>query len=538
MAATLFIIGMAAYYMWRMFAITPQHEELVSYCLFIEKGPLYSAMNWPSANNHVGYSVLASILNLFGNSYVGLRGVSYICAVLNLVIVYHICKKYFTHAMPFAAVVLYASMQVVNEYSVQGRGYTLGTFCFLMTALLLTDVCRAVEDKNYQYVLIVIFMVYGMYTIPISFYWAIPTAFTAVIFLFINGFRSRRVYASDVENIYLRKLNAVLTSVFFCAIITFLLYTVLWLTIGSKELISDSSSLFYGETDFTVLLRNPMLAMRRGMNYMKSQREFSLDSVNLFKDQFFLWIKELLNYMIPGLWLILLGFIVSGLCIMVAECLRHFEYSRTVLNLLVIINLLYIFLILIVTHNLPPLKGFGYGSFLMTICVCSTIEKILNVLIRVYNSKISKKDSDYHNENERVIKNGHWYDGLVVYTPVILIMVLFFARMMNKDFYAQIGIRENDIFNTMYIADISRKSNPCVLDEDQLYLLKFGFDIDCNKKDVTGADIVILDRNMTVPGYRGEYSPRWFQTFETIDWDYLDTMHIKYENESIILYTK
>ena len=34
MAATLFVIGMAAYYLWRMFVITPQHEELESFFLF------------------------------------------------------------------------------------------------------------------------------------------------------------------------------------------------------------------------------------------------------------------------------------------------------------------------------------------------------------------------------------------------------------------------------------------------------------------------------------------------------------------------
>ena len=64
MAATLFVIGMAAYYLWRMFAITPQYDELYTYYSFISRGPLYAAIHWPLPNNHVGYSVLSAFLSV------------------------------------------------------------------------------------------------------------------------------------------------------------------------------------------------------------------------------------------------------------------------------------------------------------------------------------------------------------------------------------------------------------------------------------------------------------------------------------------
>lgn len=105
-------------------------------------------MNWPSPNNHIGYSVLSAFLNYFGNNYIGLRGVSFICAISNLILVYRICKKYFTHAMPFGATVLYASMQVVSDYAVQGRGYTLATFCFLLAFYCITEICKLGETKK------------------------------------------------------------------------------------------------------------------------------------------------------------------------------------------------------------------------------------------------------------------------------------------------------------------------------------------------------------------------------------------------------
>ncbi len=279
------------------------------------------------------------------------------------------------------------------------------------------------------------------------------------------------------------------------------------------------------------------------MSFMYMQRLQDYGRVDLFKEQFLSWIVDLLNYMLPGFWVVLLIFLVSGVAIMIAECIRHFEYSRTVVNLMAIINIFFVVLVLIATHNLPSLRGFGYGSFFMTLCVISCFEKLINVTIRFYNRAISGKGlfvkhSEKHNETENVTRTGKWYDGLGVYTPVVIIMLLFISRLFGSTFNSQVGIRENDIFNTMYIANISAKKAPCVLDEDQEYLLKFGFDLECDKRDVTGADVVILDRNMMEEGYSGQYLSRFYQTYETIDWEYLSTMHIQYENDSIILYTK
>ena len=107
-AMALLVIGMGAYYLWRMFAITPQYDELYTYYTFISKGPFYAAIHWPLPNNHVGYSVLSGFIDYFGNSYFGLRGVSFVCAISNLILVYRICKRFFSHGLPFAAALLYS----------------------------------------------------------------------------------------------------------------------------------------------------------------------------------------------------------------------------------------------------------------------------------------------------------------------------------------------------------------------------------------------------------------------------------------------
>ena len=99
---------MAVYYGIRMFALTPWYDELYTYYYFISKGPVYAAIHWPLPNNHVGYSVLSGFLNLFGNSVIGLRGMSYLAALLNQVLLYRIGRKCFSYGWSLVCVLLYS----------------------------------------------------------------------------------------------------------------------------------------------------------------------------------------------------------------------------------------------------------------------------------------------------------------------------------------------------------------------------------------------------------------------------------------------
>lgn len=541
MATTLFIIGMSAYYLWRMFAITPNYNELYSYVNYISNGPLHAALNWGVPENHVGYSLVASLLYYLGNSYIALRGVSFLCAIANLILVYRICARYYAHGLPFAALVLYASMQVVNEYSVQGRGYTLATFCFLGAVYVVGVICRSGEDFSLRYGSFALFCIIGIYTIPGSINWVVPTSMTVMIFLFINGFRSRAVYASDAENIYLKKLNRFLGALFGIIVVSGFLYSALWLSIGSGIMNQDSSSQLFGAEKSLILVRSPVQALGKGVTYMASNDSYKEVASDMFKSEFGGWIKDLFDYMLPGLWWLVAAFVVIGIIIMIAECFRHFEYSRTSLNLLVIINIFYIVAVLISTHNLPKLKGFGYGSFIAILCFCSCMEKLINAFIRYYN-RIKNTDpaekSYIHNENEKISTPRHWYSGLSIYIPTLLVFILFIFRVFDPKFSEQLGARENEIFNTMYIADMAGRKNPAVLDCDQYYLLKFGWNYDCQKNDVTDSDCIILDRKLMNPGYDGEDAWKFYQSHEQINWEYLDSMHIEYENDEFVLYTK
>ena len=87
-----FLNAMAIYYGWRMFALTLWYHELYTYYYFISRGPVYAAIHWPLPNNHVGYSVLSGFLNLFGNSAISLRGISWISSLVSIGILFAIGK--------------------------------------------------------------------------------------------------------------------------------------------------------------------------------------------------------------------------------------------------------------------------------------------------------------------------------------------------------------------------------------------------------------------------------------------------------------
>ena len=120
----------------------------------------------------------------------------------------------------------------------------------------------------------------------------------------------------------------------------------------------------------------------------------------------------------------------------------------------------------------------------------------------------------------------------------VIISILFIFRFFDPGFSCQIAERENNVFNTLYVADVTKRQSIAVLDCDQQFLLKFGWNIDCDKTDVDGADCVLLDKNMFDPKYSGNDFWKFYQTYKTIDWDYLSTMRVIYENDKFILYIK
>ncbi|MCR5402497.1 MAG: glycosyltransferase family 39 protein [Butyrivibrio sp.] len=543
MAATLFIIGMSIYYLWRMVAITPQYDELYTYYTFISRGPAYAAIHWPLPNNHVGYSVLSAFLDHTGNSYIGLRGVSLVCAISNIILIYRICKRYFSHFLSFGAMLLYSAMQIVVEYSVQGRGYTLATNCFLLAIYIAGYICNVDETEVIYYRFLALSFVLGLYTVPSSIYWVIPISFAIGLYLLINAARSKSVHEKFSDSVYFRKFVLFFYHGVMAAILTTMLYGIIWLAIGSNLLVKTAGSVYFGLSHGAVLVRDPIACVLTGMKYMLDQPYIQSLPADEFNAQCLDWAMSLFNYMLPGMSWCIVAALVLGFAVAMYESVAHFAYSRTVLNLIVICNLLITAMMLVMQHKLPYLRVFSYEAFIVTLCICICLQRMINMAIRSYNirgarAKGNRDVKPEHKETENVIRGQKWYMSWGAYVPVTLILLLFILRASSYDFSMQLGTRENSLFNTLYIAHVESRSNMAALDCDQQYLLKFGWDIDCVKTDVSDADCVILDRNMLTPNYSGPEFWKFYQTYESIDWDYIDKMRCVYENEDFILYTK
>ncbi len=178
----IFLLVMAVYSLWRMFAIEPWFDETYTYRKFIDRGVWYCMTHWPLPTNHVFYCVLSAILNLCGNGYIGLRGVSYLASLLNLVLLFRLLKKLFSEETALVGCICYAGFWNVMDLSVQGRGYTLSnTFLLLCLICVIQIFEREIalpgekirKEKTY-FLGYAISMFLALYTVPTNLYWILP----------------------------------------------------------------------------------------------------------------------------------------------------------------------------------------------------------------------------------------------------------------------------------------------------------------------------------------------------------------------------
>ncbi|MBQ6407679.1 MAG: glycosyltransferase family 39 protein [Butyrivibrio sp.] len=251
--AVIFVMFMAVIYLHMMFTNGPWYDELYTYYYFISRGPVYAAIHWPVPNNHVGYSVLSAFFDFFGNPYVGLRGVSLIASVANLILLYKLCIKALDKYLSLFVTALYAGAYLVFRLSVQGRGYSLATTCFLLATLACMEICTGNPLKRY-YLLFAASLCYGLYIVPSSIYWVMPVCIAGGLYLLF-------------EKEYVKLLKLFLSGVC-AAIVTFFLYAIIWLAIGANLLCKEEGSAFFGMGQVSVILKAPFTAMVKGIEYM------------------------------------------------------------------------------------------------------------------------------------------------------------------------------------------------------------------------------------------------------------------------------
>lgn len=296
----LLFITMAVYYGDRMFSLMPWYDELYTYYYFISRGPVYAAIHWPLPNNHVGYSTLSACLGIFGSAPIALRGVSYLCSLGSLLLLYRISRKCFAKGIALLPVFVFAGLYMVNQLAVQGRGYALVTFCYLTALLALFHIVVEKKNNRRNYIFFSISLVAALWAIPSSLYVVMPVCL-------IGGFTL--LLAKEYGRLF-RLIAASLAS----AAGTAGLYGLLWLAIGSNLLSKTPDGPFYRAGHVDIILHAPFRALTEGISYMLATPYIQSMTRQEFSRQALHWLKTLFGTQLAPCF----GLVGGGMCILLA----------------------------------------------------------------------------------------------------------------------------------------------------------------------------------------------------------------------------
>lgn len=522
--ALLFLV-MAVYYGYRMFALTPWYDELYTYYYFISRGPVYAAVHWPLPNNHVGYSVLSSFLDYFGNSYIGLRGVSYLCALSNIGLLFYAGRRFFSRGLSLTAVIIYISMNLVNQMAVQGRGYTLGVTCYLTAFICLSCLCREGKDKKRYYIIYAFSLVLGLYTLTSDVYWVLPVCFTGGIYLLYRGIAEAKGKKEKlIQSASIRKLIKLIAASLAAAAVTVGLYTVIWLAIGSNLLVKEQNGSYFGMGHVEVILKAPFKAIGTGMEYMLATPYIQSVERAGFISRLGNWFMTLFNWYYDGAaWLILLLLLFGIICLIcrIVNGVRKKEKESILLPIFLLVGILCTPLFLIIQCALPYYRVFVYGgvllAFLLAFLVQQAIESAARLAPGINQNKAAKA---------------------ITVGAALTAFLVAVSSFGCKGYQNQYSMREYYIQDALAHSNIRQAENLCVTDCTQQYLIKFLYDITCENTQIENADMVLLDKRMTDPDFQ-EMEWEFYHYYSTVPWDYINgSMEKIYENDSFVLYEK
>lgn len=493
------LLIMAVYYAVMMFTNKPWYDELYTYYSFISRGPIYAGIHWPVPNNHVLYSVLSAFLDYFGNPYIGLRGISYLASLLNMILLYKLTHKFMNKYLSVCCVMLYISVYLVNSLSIQGRGYTLTISCYLTALLCLYQICCN-QDKLRYYIIYALSLTAGLYAIMSSAYWVFSVCFVGGIFL---------LYKKEYK-----KLFRLIAASICAAFMTVFLYTIIWLAIGSNLLSKDPSSAYYGIYQVTIILKDPIHALMTGVNYMLATpyiQSIERSSVITGLFTYFSMLFELFySRMGKAITVFLAIALLVSLILVIGKKVKTEKYYFLACYLMV--SLLITPVMLIIQSVQPYKRVFSYLAVPVSILIVSCFHLL---------KRIWKKDS--------VLQKAEY--------ALTTFLVIFAATLLMSSYYrAPLADRENKIEEMFHFeSDIS---SIYYTDDYQKYVLKFYFDIEPEEKNLNEAEYVLIAREILDPAY---IQAQWpvLLNHESLDYSYIEENFIlEKENDEYLLYKK
>lgn len=510
----LFFLVMAVYYGHRMFLLTPWYDELYTYYYFISRGPVYAAIHWPLPNNHVGYSTLSACLGIFGSAPIALRGVSYLCSLGNLVLLYRISGKLFTEGMALIPVFVFAGMYMVNQLAVQGRGYALVTFCYLAALLSLYAIVAEKKDNKRNYILCGASFVIALWAIPSSLYVVMPLCL-------IGGFLLL------LDRDYGRLLRLVIAS-FISAACTAGLYGILWLAIGSNLLSKTPESPFYTAGHVDIILHAPFGALREGISYMLATPYIQSMSRQEFWDQAGKWLGTLFGTQLAPL----SGLLGNGMCVLLllgllVAAVHLFRKSKKVFwEWYFVLTPVLLALALTVQCKLPYQRVFSFLGVWVALLVGWLAQQAATLLERALKGSYKERVEQGFKAIVYIIAGVFWAFALADTSPYSM------RDELIADAYEQIEIKETD---TVAVTDC---------DQEYLLLYLYGMRGEQITRDMGAADIILLDKALLGQPYGYREAPeewKFYLTEEEVaaQSDYIEeNMTQVYENWQTVLFER
>lgn len=470
----LFFVVMAVYYGRRMFLLTPWYDELYTYYYFISRGPVYAAIHWPLPNNHVGYSTISACLGIFGSAPVALRGVSYLCSLGSLILLYRISEKWFAGSTALIPVFIFAGMNGVNQLAVQGRGYALVTFCYLVAMLSLYDLVVKKSDNKRNYIWFGLSLVIALWAIPSSLYMVMPVCL-------IGGF------ALLLDRDYRRLMRLIVASLV-SAVCTAGIYGLLWLAIGSNLLSKTPDGPFYTAGHFDIILHAPFQALAEGIDYMLATPYIQSMTRREFNGQAGHWLKTLFGTQLAPIW----GLSGNVMCVLlvvgilaVIVCLVR-KPKKAFAEWYFVLTAVLLALALLIQCKLPYQRVFSFLGVWAALLAGWLVQKIVALIQGI---------SDFRWKNG--IYNGFRVAAFIIAGVSWVLVLADMASYSMRDELLADAYGQIDIENTDVVA---------VTDCDQEYLLLYlyGKQGEQVTRDINAADIVLLDKALLgLPyGYR------------------------------------
>ena len=519
LAFAIFFVVMAVYSLWRMFAITPWYDETVTYMDYIDRGSWYCMTNWPQPTNHVFYCLLSSLLNLTGNAWIGLRGVSYLASLANLALLFLLLKKFGRRGTlreetaeraaentALIGVILYAGCRNVMDLSVQGRGYTLSNTFFLLCLICVAEIFsedRVAGIKRKWFLGYGLGMFLALYTVPTNIYWIVSFCLSLLIWCLIIR---KRIYL--VRFIGYGLMGAALTVVS---------YGLIWFSTGMRLLNpkKDSSPIQW-------ILQLPEI-LWTGLSDMLSNdviQPVGRDAAFRRMGQWLLGMAE--EFSGPGRVSLAAFLVLAAVCLfffvirivqMVGDHENEENPGGKFLLLFSGVALLLVPIMLLVQGTLPYYRCFLWTSVpLVFLSAC-----MLNGIVRRLHARESI--------GKGVPARGGWY-GLLC---VILVVFLY---LWGRESYEQ---QPNEDEIRQILDQTTEPVEHVILGDDRVRYYVYFSRGTLYKEDDETPDHIIVKKAAMDPGYEGYWDD--YYLYGDLPWNYIkDNMELYYQTGEYVAF--